>query len=147
MKEILRVKSDYSPLFRSALLYSVVKQIVGSTQDLFWTSGFPPLYSASTKPEYYPGNNKLRDALELLRNDLINEGLTSQFLDTTNTKYQISVSQTGNSSDDIVVLHSLPALTTPPVDMPAGNCDLETHITHSRNFCPRSDPGTSILVE
>ena len=126
MKEILRAKSDYSPLFRSALLNSVGKQIVESTQDLFWASGLPPRYSASTKPEYYPGNNKLGHVLEQLRNDLIKEGITSQLHDTTNTKDKISVSQTGNSSDDIVVQHSLPAQTTPPIDMPVYNCDLNT---------------------
>ena len=101
MKEILRAKYDYSPLFRSALLNSVGKQIVESTQDLFWASGLPPRYSASTKPEYYPGNNKLGHTLEQLRNDLIKEGITYQLLDTTSTKDQISVSQTGNSSDPL----------------------------------------------
>ena len=50
MKEIVRAKSDYSPLFRTSLLNSVGRQIVESTQDLFWTSGLPPRYSASTKP-------------------------------------------------------------------------------------------------
>ena len=126
MKEILRAKSDYSPFFRLALLNSVGKQIVESTQDLFWASGLPPRYSASTKSEYYPGKNKLGHTLEQLRNDLIKEGITSQLLDTTNTKDQIYVSQTGNSSDDIVVQQSLLATTTPPVDMPADNCDLKT---------------------
>ena len=88
--------------------------------------GLQPQYSASTKPEYYPGKNKLGHTLEQLRNDLIKEGITSQLLDTINTKYQISVSQTGNSSDDIVVQQSLLAITTPPVDMPVDNCDLKT---------------------
>ena len=60
MKEILRAKSDYSLLFRSA---SVGKQIVESTQDQFWASGLPPRYSAFTKPEYYPGNHKLGHTL------------------------------------------------------------------------------------
>ena len=41
MKEILRAKSDYSPLFRSALLNSVGKQIVEYTQDLFWRPDLP----------------------------------------------------------------------------------------------------------
>ena len=122
MEEILRAKSDYYPLSRSALLNSMGKQIVESTQDLFWASGIPPRYSSSTKPEYYPGNNKLGYVLEQLRNDLIKESMTSQLIDTTNTKDQIS----NNSSDDIAVQHSLLAPTISPVDMPAGNCDIKT---------------------
>ena len=61
-----------------------------------------------------------------MRNDLIKEGITSQLLDTTITKDQIYVSHTGNSSDDIAVPHSLLALTIPPADMPAENCNLKT---------------------
>ena len=92
VSNVIREISDYSPLFRSALLNSVGKQIVESSQDIFWASRLPPRYSASTRPEYYPGNSKLGLALEQLRYDLIKEGMTSQLLDTTNTKNQIYVS-------------------------------------------------------
>ena len=84
MKEILRAKSDYSPLFSSALINSVGNHFVESTQDIFWPSGLPSWYSASTKPEYSPEHNKLGHVLDPLRIDLIKEGLISQLLDTTN---------------------------------------------------------------
>ena len=84
-------------------------------------SDYSPLYSS-----LYPGNNKPGHVLEQLRNGLIKEDMTSQLLDPTNTKYQIYVSQSGNSSDDSVAQQYLPVLKTPPVDMHEDNCDLKT---------------------
>ena len=71
MKEIFRSKSYYSPLFWISSPEQYGETYCESTHDLFWASGLPPPYSSSTKPEYYPGDNNLGHALELLRNDLI----------------------------------------------------------------------------
>ena len=56
MREILHAKADYCQLFRTALLESQGKHLVESTQDMFWVSGLPPNYTATTRQDYYPGS-------------------------------------------------------------------------------------------
>ena len=81
MKEILHAKADYCKQFKSALMESVGKRLVECTQDMYWASGLPPRYTLATKPEYYPGDNKLGQVLESVRFDLIRESLMEDLLD------------------------------------------------------------------
>ena len=55
MWEILHATSDYCPLFKTAFLESQGKHLVESTHDVFYASGLHPHYTATAKPEYYPG--------------------------------------------------------------------------------------------
>ena len=81
MKEIIHAKADYCNQFKSALKESVGKRLVECTQDMYWASGLPPRYTLATKPEYYPGGNKLGQVLESVRFDLIRESLMEDLLD------------------------------------------------------------------
>ena len=81
MRDILHAKADYCPLFKSALIDTVGKHLVESTQDLFWASGLTPQYTTTTKPEYYPGRNELGRILESVRADLIKETLLLNLAD------------------------------------------------------------------
>ena len=49
---------------------------------MFWASGLPPNVTSTTKPEYYPGGNKLGLILESVRADLIKEAVLLDLADT-----------------------------------------------------------------
>ena len=83
MKDILHAKADYCAQFKKALIDSVGKRLVESTQDLFWASGLSPNLSATTTPTYYPGSNELGRILEAVRADLIKEAMLLSLVDTT----------------------------------------------------------------
>ena len=59
MKQILRAKADYCPLFKSTLVDSGNKSLVEGTQDLFWASSLTPHDSSTTDPVFYSGGNQL----------------------------------------------------------------------------------------
>ena len=94
MRDILHVKADYCPIFKSTLIASVGKRLVESTQDLFWASGLPPQVTSSTKPEYYPGRNTLGHILESVRADLVKEAVLLDLADPDTDNYDSSSSTT-----------------------------------------------------
>ena len=71
----VHAKADCCPLFKTALIESVGKQLVECTQDLYWASGLPPRFIESTKPDFYPGKNHLGHVLESVRKDLVKEAV------------------------------------------------------------------------
>ena len=71
MEEILIAKGQQCDEFNSALVNSKYKRLVEATRDEFWASGISPYHAATTKPEYYPGSNKLGLVLEKVRSILL----------------------------------------------------------------------------
>ena len=71
MEEILIAKGQQCDEFNSALVNSKDKRLVEATRDEFWASGLSPYHAATTKPEYYPGSNKLGLVLEKVRSILL----------------------------------------------------------------------------
>ena len=57
-------------------------RLVESTKDLYWAIGLSPRDTASTKPSYYPGKNKLGQVLEQVKVELHNELALSNQIDT-----------------------------------------------------------------
>ena len=71
MREILIAKSDYCPVFKSALIDSGGHDLVECTQDLLWASGLTPHLTDTTKASFYPCSNMLGNILESGRRYLI----------------------------------------------------------------------------
>ena len=88
MKQILHAKA----LFKSTLMDSGNKNLVESTQDLFWASGLSPQDSSTTHPAFYPGGNQLGRVLESIRTELHRESVLVKQLSTDN--YDVSITTT-----------------------------------------------------
>lgn len=74
MTKILQSKMDQNAPFRQELQESEDKTLVGAAAgDFYWGSGLPTQHTAYTKPERWPGKNKLGNILENLRTKLEEE--------------------------------------------------------------------------
>ena len=120
MKQILHAKADYCPLFRSTLIESTGKILVESTQDLFWASGLPPVFSDTTKPEYYPGRNHLGQVLNSVRKDLVREATISALIDV-------------DSNNDVIFPSSTQTITTDDIHTYIHPSTLEIDLSMSRD--------------
>jgi ribA/ribD-fused uncharacterized protein len=63
MKELISIKTETCPEFKTALLESEDKNLAEATGNLFWASGLNPQLTNTTNPDYYPGKNKLGQIL------------------------------------------------------------------------------------
>ena len=69
---ILETKSNSCSEFKQALTNSLGKRLVeGVKSDIFLSSRLNPQEAFSTKPHYYPGQNRLGYLLERLRSNLL----------------------------------------------------------------------------
>ena len=76
MRDIIHAKADASPVFKQILLQSAGCRLVEAVKgDIFWSSALSPQYAATTKPEYFPGNNQLGNVLTLVREELMKEAV------------------------------------------------------------------------
>ena len=70
MREVLQAKIDTSTTFRNALLDTGDIKLAEGREDMIWGSGLTFSHTIPTKPEYWPGSNKLASILESLRSTL-----------------------------------------------------------------------------
>ena len=70
IREVLRAKIDSSVTFRNALLDTGDMKLAEGREDMIWGSGLTFSHTITTKPEYWPGSNKLGSILESLRSML-----------------------------------------------------------------------------
>ena len=70
MREVLQAKIDSSATFRDALLDTGDMKLAEGREDMIWGSGLTFSHTITTKPEYWPGSNKLGSILESLRSML-----------------------------------------------------------------------------
>ena len=136
MKDILHAKADCCPLFKTALIESVGKQLVECTQDLYWASGLPPRFTESTKPDFYPGKNHLGHVLESVRKDIVKEAVLVALIDT-DSQRDVSFSASSASDDKPMPARSL------------SECDKSAHtmdepIEHRLNIPPPSTPSSPL---
>ena len=137
MKQILHAKADYCPLFKSTLMDSGNKNLVESTQDLFWASGLSPHDSSTTHPAFYPGGNQLGRVLESIRTELHKESVLVKQLSTDN--YDITI--TTAPADKQHAPASLPVhkdLDAPNGDQPNPSTPLEQKPVHSPGGSPHT---------
>ena len=72
MEEILEAKVISCSEFKQTLTNSLGKHLVEAVKsDIFWSSGLNPQEAFSTKPHYYPGQNRLGYLLEGVRSNLL----------------------------------------------------------------------------
>ena len=72
MEEILGPKVNSCSEFKQALTNSLSKRLVEAVKsDIFGTSGLNPQEAYSTKPHYYPGQNRLGYILKRVRSNLL----------------------------------------------------------------------------
>ena len=77
MEKILDAKICSCTEFKQTLINSLGKRLVEAIKsDIFWSSGLNPRDSSTTKPQYYPGNNRLGYILERLRSKLLSRNAT-----------------------------------------------------------------------
>ena len=72
MMGVLIAKADYYPEVKSTLIDSTGKYLVECTQNIFWASGIPPRFTATTKSSYYHDSNMLGVVIESVRMYLLN---------------------------------------------------------------------------
>ena len=138
MKQILHAKADYCPLFKSTLMDSGNKNLVKSTQDLFWASGLSNHDSSTTHPAFYPGGNQLGRVLESIRTELHRESiiLVKQL---STDKYDVPM--TPAPADKQHAPASLPVhtdLDVPNGDQPSPSTPLEQENVHSPGGSPHT---------
>ena len=140
MKQIAHDKADYFPLFRSTLIESTGKILVESTQDLFWTSGLPPVFSDTTKPEYDPGRNHLAQVLNSVRKDLVREATISALIDV-DSNYDVVFPSSPQTitPDDIHTSSSPPSPPIVPVD---DHISSDMTVDHLKKLPPPLSPFT-----
>ena len=158
MKQILHAKADYCPLFKSTLMDSGNKNLVESTQDLFWASGLSPHDSSTTHPVFYPGSNQLGRVLESIRTELHRESVLIKQLSTDNhddpstpvpaDKQHAPASQRVPKDLD-AANGDQPSPSTPPVQETANSPGGSPHTTHPglHNESPKHPPSDEVVIK
>jgi ribA/ribD-fused uncharacterized protein len=72
MTELISIKSENCPEFKTALIESEDKYLAEATGNSYWASGLSPPLTQCTEPKNYPGENRLGHILMKERNKLTN---------------------------------------------------------------------------
>jgi ribA/ribD-fused uncharacterized protein len=72
MKDLISIKSQVCPEFKTALIESEDKYLAEATSNQYWASGLSPQLTENTHFEKYPGKNKLGQILMREREKITN---------------------------------------------------------------------------
>ena len=122
------------------MIESTGKILVESTQDLFWASGLPPVFSDTTKPEYYPGRNHLGQVLNSVRKDLVREATISALIDVDSNNDVIFPSSPQTITIDDI--HTSPSPPSPPIVPIDDHLSSDITVDHQKKLPPPLSPFT-----
>ena len=126
---ILEAKSHSCSEFKQALKNSLGKHLVEAVKsDIFWSSGLNPQEALSTKPHYYPDQNRLGYLLERVRSNLLRHPTT-----TNNEHINVRVEemkQLSITQSDLIISVPMLSVSTTSLDKPVIQSASQTVFPH-----------------
>ena len=115
MVEIIKAKADQVQAFRKQLIDSGDAIIAEATSDKFWACGLNISNTTTTKREYLPGQNKLRNILMNTRDNYLIENANKEILNSDGRETD-DVEHTFTTLEQSETVQDLPVDTT-KIDM------------------------------
>ena len=130
MEEILEAKSNSCSEFKQALKNSLGKHLVEAVKsDIFWSSGLNPQEALSTKPHYYPGQNRLGYLLERVRSNLLLRHPTKTNNGHINVRVE-EMKQLSITQSDLLISVPMLSVSTTSLDKPVIQSASQTVFPH-----------------